>query len=124
MKFQLLAVITCLAFALTGCKKNQLGGKSVINGKVFHHTRMIPNATVYIKFNAREFPGTDSSLYDAEVKANANGEFSIACYKGEYYLYATGIDPQIQPLYVRGGVPVSIRQRETVEADVAVTEKH
>jgi hypothetical protein len=118
-----LPCIIFLAFCFS-CKKNQLGGKSKVSGKVTHHERIVPNATVYIKFNATEFPGADSSRYDAKVMADSHGEYSFRCYKGDYYLFGTGIDLQSSPLYVHGGVPVHVRNNEEVENDIAVSEHH
>lgn len=107
---------------ITGCKKNQLGGNSTIKGKVAHHSKPIPYATVFIKFNSKDFPGTDTTKYDDKVRADANGEYSIKCYKGNYYLYGYGQDYAINPPLVVGGVPVKIRKGEEVNIDVAVTE--
>ena len=117
---------SCIALLLivTGCKKNQAGGPSIINGEVKHHDNFIPGATVYIKFNAREFPGRDSTVYDEKTTADANGSFSFKVYKGDYYLYATGIDDRPPYEYVNGGIPVTLRHKEEVNLIVAVTEKH
>lgn len=105
------------------CKKNELNGSSTIEGKVVHHTKTIAGARVFIKFDAKEFPGTDTTLYDSKVVADANGHFSIACYKGDYYLFGYGNDFAIEPPYVVvGGVPVSIRKNEKVDLQIAVTE--
>lgn len=103
------------------CKKNQLGGKATIEGNVMHHAKLIPNAIVYIKFGAKEFPGADVSAYDDKVAADGNGHYSITCYKGDYYLYGVGYDDQLKD-DVYGGVPVHIRNNEKVQVDVAVTE--
>lgn len=107
---------------LFACKKNQLGGKSTIKGTVLHHSKPIPNATVYIKFKAKDFPGSDTTKYDDHVKADVNGNYEIKCYKGDYYLYGYGYDYSVSPPRVVGGVPVHIRNKETVTVDVAVTE--
>ena len=115
-------MVVFLIFA--GCKKNQAGGDSEISGVVAHHSQTIPNATVYIKYNAKEFPGKDSSVYDTSVKCDAEGFYTFKCYKGDYYLYATGLDKSSPPDYVKGGAPVSIRKNEKVRADLAVTEAH
>ncbi len=104
-----------------GCKKNQLGGKSTIKGSVMHHSQIIPNATVFIKFKAKDFPGTDTGSYDDKVVADAEGHYEIKCYKGDYYLYGVGYDISIQEV-VSGGLAVHIRNNETVSVDVAVTE--
>ncbi len=112
-----------LAFFSFSCKKNQLGGKSTISGTVSHHSKIIPYATVFIKYNAKEFPGKDTTVYDAKVRADAAGKYSLKCYKGDYYLYGYGYDYDIQPPYtVVGGVPAHIRQRENLTINVAVTE--
>jgi len=106
------------------CKKNQLGGSGTIKGVVKHHTKVIGNATVFIKFNAKEFPGTDESIYDEKVTANAQGEFEFKCYQGNYYLFGSGIDSQvlINGGKVIGGIPVKIRKNESLDLIVAVTE--
>ncbi|MBA3683007.1 MAG: hypothetical protein H0W73_17855 [Bacteroidetes bacterium] len=112
-----------LSLFLCSCKKNELGGKAEIKGQVKHHTKVIANATVYIKFNAKEFPGTDVSLYNDKVTADANGNYTIKCYKGDYYLYAVGTDVDVPPpSIVKGGAPISVRNKEVVEAELAVTE--
>lgn len=121
MKHVLLFSGLLIASLIISCKKNQLGGKSTVKGAVVHHAKIIPNATVYIKFNAKEFPGADVSLYDESVKADHHGSYSFKCYKGDYYLYGVGYDSAISKP-VLGGIPVHIRNKETVEADVAVTE--
>ncbi len=105
-----------------GCKKNQLNGNSTIKGKVVHHSKAIAYATVFIKFNTKDFPGTDTTLYDAKVKADADGNYLIKCYKGDYFLFGYGMDFAVSPPRVIGGIPVLIRNKETVEADIAVTE--
>jgi hypothetical protein len=104
------------------CKKNQLGGNSTVLGKVFHHSKAIAGASVYIKFNAKEFPGTDVSVYDSKVLADKDGNYSFTCYKGDYYLYGVGIDNQSPPLPVFGGTPLHIRSNESITIDIAVTE--
>jgi hypothetical protein len=121
-KIFLLSVLAILGFLLS-CKKNQLGGKSTITGKVMHHTRAIANAAVFIKFNAKEFPGADTNAYDAKVRADGNGTYTIKCYKGDYFLFGFGFDYSIPaPYIVEGGLHVNIRNNETVTTDVPITE--
>jgi hypothetical protein len=98
-----------------------LGGSSTIKGVVAHHGKEIPNARVFVKFNAKEFPGSDTTKYDAKVKADANGNYIIKCYKGNYYLYGFGFDKGV-PGSVSGGIPVNVRINEVIETVVAVTE--
>jgi hypothetical protein len=119
-------LITILSFSLFffACKKNQLGGKSTIEGKVIHHSKAISDATVYIKMGATEFPGDDISKYDFEVTADANGNFKVeSLYKGDYYLYAIGKDFTVPPPWlVKGGIPVKLRINETSSVDLPVSE--
>ena len=70
-------ILVIFALSFFGCKKNQLGGKSDIKGKVMHHDLAIPNARVYIKYNATEFPGADVSVYDDKVTADANAHYEF-----------------------------------------------
>ncbi len=107
-----------------GCKKNQLGGKSTISGVIKHHTKTIASATVFIKFNAKDLPGTDTTLFDTKVRADADGNYIIKCYKGNYFLYAYGYDSQVVTNNgrVTGGSAVSVRNNEKVIIDLGVTE--
>ncbi len=107
-----------------GCKKNQLGGKSTISGVIKHHEKTIANATVFIKFNAKDLPGTDTILFDTKVRADAEGNYVIKCYKGNYFLYAYGYDAQVTTNNgrVTGGSGVNIRNNEKVTIDLGVTE--
>ncbi len=106
------------------CKKNQLGGTSTIQGVVKHHSKLIANATVFIKFNAKDLPGIDTTLYDDKVKADANGNYTIKCYKGNYFLFGYGYDGQVTTNggKVTGGSAVSVRKNEKATIDLAVTE--
>jgi hypothetical protein len=113
-----------LLFIFWSCKKNEAGGKAQIQGTVAHHSKVIGNALVYIKYGATEFPGKTYSDYDTYVKADAGGNYSFNCYKGDYFLYAVGIDSLAGPKQVDGGVPVHIRAKEVVKADIAVSEEH
>ncbi len=124
MKKVLSILVVILIFS--SCKKNQLGGDSTITGSVKHHSKIIPGATVYIKFNAKEFPGKEVSVYDANTTADSQGNFKFDIYQGDYFLFAKGTDKSLDPTNqtVTGGVPVHIRKNEDVTADVAVTEEH
>ncbi len=111
-----------LLFAFS-CKKNELGGKAVVKGNVKHHGKSIAYARIFIKFNAKDFPGNDTTLYDAKVSADANAFYSIKFYKGDYYLYAVGFDYSVPPPYiVSGGTHVHLRYNEEKNLDLYVTE--
>lgn len=109
---------------LVSCKKNELGGKSVVSGTVKHHSKVISGATIFIKFGAKDFPGSDTLTYDSKVSCDASGNFKIDdFYKGDYYLYAVGKDYAIPyPYFVKGGITVTLRNNEKLNRDIAVTE--
>ncbi len=115
--------IPVLALACLSCSKEEgLGGKVNIQGNVEHHEVAIPDATVYIKFGAREFPGEDISIYDHAVQADANAYFEIKeLQKGYYYLYGVGFDKAISQ-EVKGGIPILLKKNKTETVDVPVTE--
>ena len=124
MKYFLkLTLVLTLLLPFTSCKKNQTGGKATLKGTVMHHSKPIPDAYIYIKYKATEFPGDDYKLYDTYVQADGSGNYSISFYKGTYYLYAVGRDLDIpSPYEVKGGMSVSLRNKETLVKDIAVTE--
>lgn len=118
-----LALVIALLFNLASCKKNQVGGKASVKGVVAHHGKAIPNARVFIKYATTEFPGEEYSNYDTYVDADADGNYKIPLYKGSYYLFAKGYDMAIPPPYlVKGGLSVSVRNKENLTKDIAVSE--
>lgn len=118
-----ISILMFLVLGFISCKKNQTGGKASVEGIVAHHGKPIPDAHVYVKFNATEFPGEDYTNYDTYVKADANGFYKISFYKGTYYIYARGYDMDIpSPYIVQGGLTVSLRNHENLKKDIAVSE--
>ena len=120
--FKYIFLIIC-ALSFFGCKKNQLGGKSDIKGKVTHHGVAIPYSRVYIKFNATEFPGADVSVYNTYIDTDHNGNFEIKkIYHGQYYFYAVGTDASISSI-VKGGIALKVKMlKEVTGFEVPVTE--
>jgi len=108
---------------LFACTKEGPGGKAAIQGSVKHHTALIPHAVVYIKYGAKDLPGTNVTHYDASVTADANAHYEFAdLKKGNYYLFSVGFDSAIVQT-VSGGTPVILKSKtETVTADIPVTE--
>lgn len=116
-------VLICLFVSFTvACKKAGTGGKATVQGTVAHHDRLIPNAVVYVKFGASEFPGPSPDLYDMQVNANLDAFYTIEeLHKGDYYLYGVGYDSSISQT-VQGGIPIKINSNDINEIDVPVTE--
>lgn len=116
-----ISVISMLAFS--ACYKEGRGGKSIVNGYVSHHGHKVGNSTVYIKYDAVEFPGTDVSKYNASVTADANGRYEFKdLRKGVYYLYGVGYDNAIQEI-VSGGTGVKLKYNKAATTDIPVTEQ-
>jgi hypothetical protein len=115
--------VLALLFSFAACKKNQIGGKASVKGVVAHHGKPIPNARVFIKYGTTEFPGEDYTNYDTYVDADADGNYKVQLYKGSYYLFAKGYDMAIPaPYLVIGGLSVSVRNKENLTKDIAVSE--
>ncbi len=107
---------------ISSCKKEGAGGHSSVSGSVKHHTKLIPNAIVYIKYGATEFPGTDINLYDAHVTSDTNAHFEIKdLRKGDYYLYGVGWDNALMQT-VTGGTGIKLKYNKASVNDVPVTE--
>ena len=118
--------IFCIAlmaiFTISSCKKEGTGGKSSVSGNVKHHSKLIPNAEVYIKYGATEFPGTDLSKYDAHTTADTNAHYEFKdLQRGDYYLYGVGTD-LAGPFPVTGGISVKLKYNKSSTTDVPVTE--
>ncbi len=108
---------------IISCSKEGRGGKAAIQGAVKHHSTPIPGAVVYIKYGAKESPGTNVTYYDANVTADASANFMFPDLKrGDYYLFCVGFDSAIAQTVI-GGIPVEIKSKtETLTADIPVTE--
>lgn len=122
-----LFVASCFAFVLltaSGCHKEGIGGNASVSGTVLHHDDPIPNCVVYIKFNTTDFPGDNPSDYDSKISADATGKYNFSkLYKGDYYLYAVGMDSKIQEI-VKGGISINLKRNKTYEQNVPVSEGH
>jgi hypothetical protein len=114
--------ISVLFFVSVSCKKEGIGGKSSISGYVNHHGLRIPNAVVYIKYGATEFPGTDLAKYDDKTTSDASAYYEIKnLRRGNYYLYSLGFDNSINEV-VSGGVAVKLLYNKSADTDIPVTE--
>jgi hypothetical protein len=123
MKKTLFLFLSLALFGFISCGKEGTGGKAVIKGQVKHHDKLIPGAVVYIKYGAKDFPGSNVTYYDASVTADAQANYAFPdLKKGDYYLFGIGYDSAIA-LPVSGGIHAEIKKKtETVEINVPVTE--
>jgi hypothetical protein len=114
-------LIVTFALLLVSCKKEGLGGEATLVTYLKHHDHTIVNQpnypdTVYVKFNAKESPGTDPADYDA-VFVGEPGEDHVhieGLEWGDYFLYGAGID-STGPYRVVGGTAIKIKRRERDE---------
>lgn len=123
IKMKKVIALFIVVILFTTCKKNEIGGDCVIEGTVKHHTKVITDATVFLKFKAIDQPSGDTTVYDAKVKVDANGYFKFNVYKGKYFVYGYGHDYGIPaPFIVTGGQGVKMRSKETTSLTLYVTE--
>ncbi len=119
-----LFIVATLIIFFSGCSKNAgTGGNNNIIATVKHHGLVIPNATVYIKYNATEFPGENTSVYDDYKTAGKDGKVKFEGLKrGDYYFHGIGFDTSINQTVI-GGVPVQLLQKAGEKLiDIPVTE--
>lgn len=113
-----------LLLGMGACTKEGTGGKASVSGTVAHHGKAIPNAVVYIKYGAKELPGTSADAFDDHATASTPGAlYSFeGLKKGYYYLYSVGYDSTIAEV-VTGGIPIVISDKHAaLEKDIPVTE--
>jgi hypothetical protein len=119
--FSILYFLPIVLFFLS-CSKEGTGGKASVSGTVKHHEKTIPYSTVYIKYDAQEFAGKNTSVYDDSRLTGSNGHYEFSSLKkGDYALYAVGYDSTMGHA-VSGGVPVKLKRTEKRNLDVPVRE--
>lgn len=113
----------------TACKKAGSGGDASVALFVKHHGNLIPAAKVYVKYNSKEFPGSDVTKYDLSVVCGSSGHSAGHAHLknlrwGDYYFYSEGFDSTISQK-VTGGIALQIRRSERkkeITLDIPVTE--
>ncbi len=119
----ILGVFT-LMIAVVACKKAGTGGQVTVAAIPQHHGKSIYGATVYVKFNTKDSPGTDAANYDMTIVGDATEEHVHieGLKKGDYYFYAVGYDSAISmPVY--GGVPITIKEKSgEIDLEIPVVE--
>ena len=93
-KLILISLTVIAALGWSSCKKAGLGGDANIVAYPEHHGKAIYGATVYVKFDSEDAPGSGTSGYDEVFEGNSNEDFVRinGLRKGKYYLYAVGYD--------------------------------
>ncbi len=111
--FQLLFIFSIITLA-GSCKEKKEQGIILVGAEVcmvtLHHERGLPDITVYIKYNATEFPGyNDLSVFDQSITSD---EFAEACFPnvpvGRHWFVGFGVDSLLNNVPVRGSVPMEI----------------
>jgi hypothetical protein len=133
MKSKLVFGASALIFLImaVSCTKEGLGGDATLNVRPTHHGKSVKSIagypdTVFVKFNARELPGTAAADFDTYFTGIA-GSDQINCTglkQGEYYLFVVGFDTTIKQR-VKGGVAYRISRsdrKKAAEVEVPVTE--
>ncbi len=83
--------------------------------RTLHHTWIIPDATVYLKYNTDSFPGYDKppSFFDASFKTGSDARGCIEPVpEGRHWLIAFGYDSLYFPHEVYGSMQVNISLSE------------
>lgn len=126
--------ILSAAMLLSACKKDDTieAGTVSLEVHVAHHHVPIPNAKIFVKNNTLQFPGQDTTLYDASYTTDANGYYKIPNIgngKKEMVIYAKGIDPSwdstgTTPVWGFNTVSIETRMGEDKgsSVDIAVSE--
>jgi hypothetical protein len=113
-----------LLLSVIACKKAGTGGKVEVACFPQHHGKAIKGATVYVKFNTLESPGSELASYDLVVPGEPNEDHVHVeeLRKGNYYFYTVGYDSSIaEPVY--GGVPLKIKDKSgEIDLEIPVTE--
>lgn len=131
MKIQTKTVLGIVILALflftQSCKKKCIGGDGgslTIVAFPKHHGVDTKPLWAFVKFDTKDFPGTNPSSYDLQIAGDTTENHieieDVNC--GDYYIYMMSIDPGINDTVV-GGVPFSTEETTgEVNVNVAVTE--
>ncbi len=122
----ILLVIILYVLISSGCKKNSdtpqiIEGTLSLEVQVMHHSWNVPNIPLYLKKNATEFPGNDTSVYELKTYADSDGKGAFdKLYPGKYYLFAQGYDYYFGADVV-GSTAVNLTNSSSVNEPVHVT---
>jgi hypothetical protein len=116
----LIISIVLLSYSCTKPEKEY----AVIKGTVNHHEWEVAGMKVYLKKNAKDFPGFDASKYDDSTIASSGERFKAPFVfrnlePGDYYLMATGFDTLFN-MPAKGALQVTIQSNYDIKNVVLV----
>lgn len=121
------SILLCCVGAVVligGCKKKSnnnvsgggKGGNHVILVTPEHHNFFVDSCTIYLKYGTNDAPA--SGVYDDSAKCILSDTTPVATFKnlmsGLYYLYALGYHAGYVPPEVKGGLPCTINNEDTI----------
>jgi hypothetical protein len=97
--------------------------------KTVHHMQPVPDAVVYVKYNADTFPGYDkpAHFFDAVFYTGKNARGCLKSVpEGRHWLVAFGYDSLYYPHDVWGSlrVDISLEYRPGIDTLLYVSEQH
>ncbi len=105
-------ILAAFCFLLIGCEKPGKGGRATVHIHVFNDTRIMPYASVKVRYGGTGFPGSSAQYQDTQLTDySGKADFDKLC-KGDYYFYVTAID-SASPTYdfLEGGAYVDVDNR-------------
>ena len=111
-----------LVFA-AACHREGTGGTYDFDVFPKHDTTHLSYTTLYVRYGAKDLPGTNPSDYDMKVNGDSTDHLLVKnLRKGNYFLYSVGFD-SLTNTAVSGGVHVSVTEKSgTKKVDIAVKE--
>ena len=125
----ILKLFLLAAVLLVSCGKDDtsngpgpiLTGKNKLVVSVIHHTYAVAGVSVFLKNNATEFPGFDSTMYEWQATSDPSGIAVFEnLFEGNYFLYAKGFDPFVG-LEVIGAAPAVLNSSTLTNNEIYVT---
>ena len=89
--------ILCVAAFFASCEKSNTVHTQV-NFTTQHHEKIIPNITVFVKYNTSEFPGYDPpDIFDDSAVSDDRGKVSFRDIPlGHHWFVGVGFDEEIK----------------------------
>ncbi|TND03501.1 MAG: hypothetical protein FD123_3922 [Bacteroidetes bacterium] len=111
---RLLLFTACIIFTFASCHKGGTGGEAILNVHILKQGGVgtVPGSQVYLKYNAQDYPGPNTGLYDENVVADFGGHATfINLRRGYYYVYVLGVDTLAGDT-LGGGISYDIQEGE------------